>query len=61
MLAECLHRVQIHILLMVEEVMRHVIARVSKNATAVGSQGTMPVPEDDKMSKLPEWCRENDK
>lgn len=61
MLAEFLYKVRMYILLVVEEVVRHVVARVSKDATAVGSQSTMPVPEDDKVSKLPEWRCKNDK
>lgn len=44
-----------NILLVMEEVMRHVVARVAKDATTVGSHSVMPVPEDDGMGEIPEW------
>lgn len=61
MLAESFCRVKMYVLLVMEEVVRHVVARVSKDATTVGSQSTIPVPEDDKVSKLPEWRCKDDK
>lgn len=48
-----------HILLVVEEVVRHVIERVSKDAAAVCSRCRMPVPEDDAMREFPERCGQN--
>lgn len=48
------------ILLVVEEVVRHVVACVSKDAATVRSQGRMPIPKDDGMSELPERCCQND-
>jgi hypothetical protein len=43
----------------VEEIMCHVIARVPEDATTVGSQSGIPVPEDYCVSELPERCRKN--
>ncbi|OIC47616.1 hypothetical protein A7L03_19200 [Acinetobacter baumannii] len=47
-------------LLVVEKVMRHIVACVSKDAATVRSQSRMPIPKDDSMSKLPERCCQND-
>ena len=47
------------VLLVVEEVVGHVIASVSENATAVCSQSCMPIPEDDCVCELPEGCSES--
>lgn len=41
--------------------MRHVVARIAKDATTVGSHSSMPVPEDDGMGERPEWGCERDK
>lgn len=46
---------------MVEEVVRHVVACVSEDASTVGRQGRIPVPKDNSMSKLPERRCQNDK
>jgi hypothetical protein len=35
--------------------MRHVVACISKDATAVCSDGSVPVPEDDSMGDVPKW------
>jgi hypothetical protein len=43
-----------------QEVVCHVVAGVSKDATAVGSQGGIPVPENDGVCELPERCRKDD-
>jgi hypothetical protein len=47
--------------LVVEEVVRHVVASVAKDATTVRSCGRIPVPEDDSVRKFPEGCGEHDK
>jgi hypothetical protein len=46
--------------LVVEEVVRHVVASVAKNATAVRSRGRIPVPEDDGVREFPEGCGKHD-
>jgi hypothetical protein len=45
-----------NLLLVVQKVVGHVVARVPENAAAVSSQRSRPVPENDGMCKLPEWC-----
>lgn len=49
-----------NVLLVVEKVVGHVIAGVSKNATAIRSQSCRPVPKNDGVCKLPERCGESD-
>jgi hypothetical protein len=39
--------------------MCHVVACVAKDATTVGSQSSIPVPEDDGVRELPERCCQN--
>jgi hypothetical protein len=34
----------------------HVVTGVAKDTAGVGGQGGIPVPEDDCMGELPEWC-----
>jgi hypothetical protein len=46
---------------MVEEIVRHVVAGIAKDATTVRSRSRVPVPEDDSMRKLPKGCSEQDK
>lgn len=52
---------RINSLLVVQEVVRHVIARVSKNTPAVHSRGSIPVVSDDGMCEFPERCCKHDK
>ena len=47
-------------LFVMEEVMRHVIANVSEDATAVHSSCRVPVIEENGVGQLPEWSCEND-
>ena len=47
-------------ILVVQEVVRQVVANITENATAVASNGTMPAPEDETVSKLPEGRSEGD-
>jgi hypothetical protein len=49
-----------NLLLMVQKVVGHVVARVPENAAAVGSQRSGPVPEDNGMCKFPEGCGKRD-
>lgn len=51
----------VHILLVVEEVVGHVVASVSKDATAIRSCGSIPIPEDDAMCEFPEGRCKYDK
>lgn len=42
-----------------KEVVGQVIADVSENAAAVDCDSYIPVPIENGMSELPEWCREH--
>lgn len=44
----------------VEEVVRQVVADVSKDAAAVDRRSRVPVVAEYCLSKMPEWCRENE-
>jgi hypothetical protein len=48
------------ILLVVEKVMGHVVASVTKDASTIRSQCRIPVPEDDSVCKFPEGCGKRD-
>lgn len=43
-----------YLLLVVEEIMRHVVANVAKNTTTVHSRGSVPVIEEDGVGEVPE-------
>ena len=47
-------------LLVVEEVMRQVVADVAEDATAVDGRRGVPVVEEDGMGELPERCSEDE-
>ena len=47
--------------LVVQKVVRHVVADVAEDATAVHGCGRVPAVEEDEMGQLPERRRENDK
>ena len=44
-----------NLLLVMQEVMRHVIANVSEDATAIHSYSGIPVVEEHSVSQLPKW------
>jgi len=46
-------------LLVVEEIMRHVVADVAENTTTVHSRGSVPIIEEDGVGEVPEWRSEN--
>lgn len=48
-------------LLMMQEVVRHVVACIAKYAAAVGCRCRVPVPENDSMCKFPERCCQRNK
>jgi hypothetical protein len=48
------------ILLVVEEVVGHIVASVTKDATAIRSECRVPVPEDESVCEFPERCGERD-
>lgn len=50
-----------HLLAMVEEVVRQVVADVSENASAENARGCEPVVEEDRVSELPERRCQYDK
>lgn len=53
---------RVNTLLVVQEVMGHVVACVSKDATTVRGHSSVPVPEDYTVGKLPERrCKSNEK
>jgi len=45
----------------VEEIVRHVVANVSENTTAVRQHGGVPVIEDHSVCEFPEWRGEKNK
>lgn len=46
--------------LVVEEVVRQVIADIAEDTATVSSNRSVPMPEDEGMGHLPEWGCEND-
>ena len=47
------------LLLVVQEVMRQVIADVAEDTTAENGRRSIPVVEEDRVCELPEWCGES--
>lgn len=44
-----------YLLLVVEEVVCHVVASISKDASCVRGKSSVPIPRDDGVCELPEW------